>query len=202
MFFCHMSTCICFFFISFFYKKKSFRNIIRVQVWIQIKPCCGSGTKSWFILQQIIGFQWNQIIIYPATNHSVVSVHASIWHHMCLDKRKPVFGVCEQPRCRLACISAQSDQSHCHSLFRKKHIWTWYKQNFKFLASLCSWGDWFESRYYWKPRRQVLSWQGTYGITWLLCISTTFFFRRIIYIKEKSLYQNKRPPDILGTVSL
>ena len=60
-------------------------------------------------------------------------------------------GVCEQQRRRPACASAQSDQCLCYSLFEKYHVKACYKRNFKFLASLCSWGDWFESHFVWNP---------------------------------------------------
>ena len=56
-------------------------------------------------------------------------------------------GVCEQQRRRPACASTQTDQRLCYSLFEKCHISTCYKRNFNFLASLCSWGDWFESHF-------------------------------------------------------
>ena len=58
-------------------------------------------------------------------------------HHMGLDARKPVFGGCQQHRCRPACPSAQSDQHLCFSVFGKYHIQTCYKRNFNFLPSLC-----------------------------------------------------------------
>ena len=56
------------------------------------------------------------------------------------DARKPVFGVCEQERCRPACASAQSVQRFCYSLIGKFNIQTYYMymRNFDFLASLCS----------------------------------------------------------------
>ena len=47
-------------------------------------------------------------------------------------------GVCEQQRRRSACASAQTDQRLCYSLTGKYHISTCFKQNFNFLASLCS----------------------------------------------------------------
>ena len=47
-------------------------------------------------------------------------------------------GVCKQPRCRPAWVSAQSDQRLCYSNFGKYHILACYKRNFSFLASLCS----------------------------------------------------------------
>ena len=35
--------------------------------------------------------------------------------------------------------------------FGKYHMLTCYKWNFNFLASLCSWGDWFETRFFGNP---------------------------------------------------
>ena len=55
-------------------------------------------------------------------------------------------GVCEQHRRRPACASAQTDQRLCYSLCGKYNIQTCYMRNFNILASLCSWGYWFESR--------------------------------------------------------
>ena len=46
---------------------------------------------------------------------------------------------------------AQSDQRHCHSLIGNYQIKTCYNQIFNFLASLCSWGDWFESHFVGNP---------------------------------------------------
>ena len=60
-------------------------------------------------------------------------------------------GVWEQHRRRPACASAQSDQRLCYSLFRKYHIETCCRWNFNFLASLCCWGDWFETRFVGHP---------------------------------------------------
>ena len=56
-------------------------------------------------------------------------------------------GVCEQQRHRPACASTQSDQRLCYSLIRKYHIKACFKRYFYFLASLCSWTDWFESHF-------------------------------------------------------
>ena len=60
-------------------------------------------------------------------------------------------GVCKQHRRRPACVSAQSDQRLCYSLFRKYHMQTCYRWNFNFLASLCNWGDWFETHFVGHP---------------------------------------------------
>ena len=60
--------------------------------------------------------------------------------------------VWEQQRGRPACTSAQSDQSLFYSLFGRDHIWACCKCKFNFLASLCSWGDWFETRFDGNPK--------------------------------------------------
>ena len=59
--------------------------------------------------------------------------------------RKPVYAICEQQRRRSACASAQSDQRLCYSLPRWYNTFSFYIQNFKPLASLCSWAGRFES---------------------------------------------------------
>ena len=59
--------------------------------------------------------------------------------------------VCERHRRRPACAFTQSNQRLCYSLIVKYHIQAWYKRNFNFLASLCSWAGWFESRYVGNP---------------------------------------------------
>ena len=69
------------------------------------------------------------------------------FRYMGLDARKHVFGICEQQRRKPACASAQSDQRLCYSLIGKYQISTYYERNFNFLASLCSWAGWFESRF-------------------------------------------------------
>ena len=52
--------------------------------------------------------------------------------------RKPVYVICEQQNCRLACAAAQSDQHLCCSLPRYCNTYTWLMPNFKTLASLSS----------------------------------------------------------------
>ena len=68
----------------------------------------------------------------------------SIWASM---RKNLSSGVCEQHRRRPAWASAQSDQRLCCSLFGKYHMKTCYRWSINFLASLCSWGDWFETRF-------------------------------------------------------
>ena len=65
--------------------------------------------------------------------------------------------VCEQQRRRPACAYAQSDRRLCYSLIGKCHILTCYQRNFNILASLCSWGDWFESRFHGNPEDRFSS---------------------------------------------
>ena len=55
--------------------------------------------------------------------------------------------VCEQQRRRHAVWSAP-----LFSLIGKCHIKTGFRRNFTFLTSLCSWGDWFESRFVGNPK--------------------------------------------------
>ena len=94
---------------------------------------------------------------------------------MGLDTRKPIFGICEQQRRRPNCavrsapllfaywkVSYLDLLRLCYLLIGKYHIWTCYKRIFNFLASLCSWGDWFEPGNVRKPQRQVLSHRGPY----------------------------------------
>ena len=78
--------------------------------------------------------------------------------------------VCEQQRRRPACASAQSDQRLCYSPIVKYHIQTWYTRNFNFLASLCSWAGWFESRFLGNPEDRF-----SRGGAHLLCTCFTFF---------------------------
>ena len=46
---------------------------------------------------------------------------------------------------------AQSDQHLCYALFEKYHMQTCFRWNFNLVASLCSWGDWFETRFLGNP---------------------------------------------------
>ena len=55
--------------------------------------------------------------------------------------------VCEQQRSWRACAYAQSDQCLCYSLSGEQSSQACFMQNSTFLASLCSWGDWFESHF-------------------------------------------------------
>ena len=64
--------------------------------------------------------------------------------------RKPVFGVYEQHRPARA--SSQSDQHLCYSLFEKYKIKNLLQVKFRFLASLCSLEEWFESRFVRNPK--------------------------------------------------
>ena len=67
-------------------------------------------------------------------------------------RRENLFSVvCEQQRRRPACASAQSDQHLCYWLFGKYHIKNCYERNFNFLASLCRWGEQFESHFVGNP---------------------------------------------------
>ena len=56
-------------------------------------------------------------------------------------------GAYEQQRRRLACVSAQSDQSLCYLLIGKRHIKTCYKRNFNTLTLVSITAGWFESHF-------------------------------------------------------
>ena len=90
--------------------------------------------------------------------------------------RKPVLAICEQQRCRSARASAQSDQHICCSLPRY-NTFSFYIQNFKTLARLCSWVGRFESYLVANPEGRfsrdearmydVISVTGTLDCRWL-----------------------------------
>ena len=54
---------------------------------------------------------------------------------------------------------------------------TCYSQNFKILASFCSWADWFESYLVENLRRHIFPWYGSYGI--LIYFNKTLRSRRV-----------------------
>ena len=64
---------------------------------------------------------------------------------------KKYSGDCEHQRRWPASESAQADQRLCYSIVGMNHIYTCNKRNFHFLASHCSWGDWFETRFVGNP---------------------------------------------------
>ena len=84
--------------------------------------------------------------------------------------RKHVFVICEQQRRKSACTSAQSDQRLCFSLPRQCNISSFYMQNLKPPASLCSWEGQFES-YWLQTPKTGFSWHGSnwssQSISWL-----------------------------------
>ena len=55
-------------------------------------------------------------------------------------------------------------RSACGAFIEKYHILPCFERNFTILASLYSPGDWFESLFFWKHRRQVFSLHGPYNI--------------------------------------
>ena len=73
------------------------------------------------------------------------------WNIWASTRENLSLGVSEQHRRRPAYASAQSDQRLCYSRFVKYNIYACYQWNFSFLASLCSWGDWFETRFVGNP---------------------------------------------------
>ena len=78
------------------------------------------------------------------------------------------YAICEQPRCRSACASAQSDQHLYCSLLRWCNTYSCYVQNFKTLASFCSWAGGFVSPGHKPPKTGFL-------MTWLMWYSTCKF---------------------------
>ena len=58
--------------------------------------------------------------------------------------RKPVYAICKK-RCRSACASMQSDKRLYCLLLRWYNTYSSCIQNFKTLASFCSWAGWLES---------------------------------------------------------
>ena len=58
----------------------------------------------------------------------------------------------KEQRSRPTCASLQSDQRLCYSLYEKYSSQACFMQNFNILASLCSWGDWFEPRFVGNPK--------------------------------------------------
>ena len=55
------------------------------------------------------------------------------------------------PRREKTCLRGFASNNSFNSFFGKFHIKTYYRWNFNFLASLCSWGDGFESRFVGNP---------------------------------------------------
>ena len=72
------------------------------------------------------------------------------------------YAICEQPRCRSACASAQSDQHLCCSLPRQNNTSSLLILNFKILAGLCSWAGQFVSCLVGDSRRHIFSWRGSF----------------------------------------
>ena len=73
---------------------------------------------------------------------SYICIYVNKLYQMGLYTRKQVFGVCQKTNHRLACASRQSDQHLC-----QVSCLDLLQANFyNFLARLCSWGAWFESR--------------------------------------------------------
>ena len=75
---------------------------------------------------------------FPEQNNHLQGTRFHSRDEMGLDARNLSSGVCEH---------AQADQRLCYSLFGKYYMLICYWWNFNFLASLCSLGDWFETRF-------------------------------------------------------
>ena len=52
-------------------------------------------------------------------------------------------------------LAARKPQRLCYSLIGKDDIKACFKRNFNLLASLCSWGDWFESHFVRNPEDRI-----------------------------------------------
>ena len=103
------------------------------------------------------------ILINDSNLVSICDSNVFFHHHMGLDARKPVLGVC--------CAPAQSDHHLCYSLIGKNYMSTCYRWNFNILASLCSWGDWFETRFIGNLKTGFLR-RGPYSLTHCLLVSS------------------------------
>ena len=73
------------------------------------------------------------------------------------------YAICEQPRRRSACASAQSDQRLFCSLPRQNDTSSLYIRNFKILAGLCSWAGQFVSCLVGDSRRHIFSWRSSFS---------------------------------------
>ena len=116
---------------------------------------CGSlKVNGWYNNKETYTFCTFKLKAYTHKNHNTALKGLYIW---ALSQENLSSGGCKQQRRRLAWSSAQSDQHHCYSLNGKYHIQTCYEQNFKFLASLCSWAGWFESHFVRNPEDRFSS---------------------------------------------
>ena len=108
--------------------------------------------KNNFLIRTLI---WIPVAVNaPISLHICISCQSRAYTHQVLiwmnaqtmgrNTRKPVFGGLRTTKRRPACKYAKSDQCLCHLLIGKYHIKNCYTQIFNFIASLCSWGDWFE----------------------------------------------------------
>ena len=116
-------------------------------------------------------------------------------------------GVCEQHRRRPACASAQSDQRLCYSLFGKYHMFTYYRWNFNILASLCSWGDWFETRFVGNPENRfcrveahIIQRQRKCCINVLKVIINSFPPSVFCWLLLKTVWTKIRPEKIMSLI--
>ena len=118
---------------------------------------------------------------------------------------------------RPACASAQSDLRLCYSHYGKYHMLTCYRWNFNFLASLCSWGDWFETRFVRNPEdrfsrdeaqlmQHTCIWSHSSGKDQMLSRTQTAFslqsqtwWRSIIYLAGLSRQDKSEPKRKMET---
>ena len=80
-------------------------------------------------------------------------------------------------KAHLACTSTQSDQRLCYSLLRLYNICSFYMQNFKPLASLCSWAGRFESYLVAHPEDRF-----SRDVAHLLCTSSRLCTSTLMFI--------------------
>ena len=128
--------------------------------------------------------------------HTICGTRGSFWHLRATSWENLFYDICEQQRCRSAYASAQSDQHLYCLLPRQFNTYTCYIQNFKTLASLCSWAGWFASNLVGHPRRHVFSWHGSSnswrsGHTGWLRICWTMLRSRFFSFLGKSSQEKK-----------
>ena len=68
-----------------------------------------------------------------------------MWFKFSYVMRKSAYAICEQQRCRSACVCVQSDQHLCCSLLSYYNTSSFYIQTFKTLTWLCRWAGRFVS---------------------------------------------------------
>ena len=132
---------VCQFFKKLTFSKNSFKNTIRV--WNSLDP------------EQARHFVWpdlgpNCLQKSSADNTSRQRVKL-IFTDMGLDVRKPVFGGLGTTQAQTCLHICAVWSAPLLFAFLKVQYVNFYRWNLNFLASLCSWGDWFETRFVRNP---------------------------------------------------